>query len=75
VTIINPGFVKTQLTAKNDFHMPAMVTPEFAARAIMKGFARDDFEIHFPHRFTRVLKLLRLLPSGIYFRLLRSVKF
>lgn len=75
VTIINPGFVKTQLTAKNDFHMPCMVSPEFAAKAIMRGFARDDFEIHFPHRFTRVLKFLRLLPSGIYFRLLTATKF
>lgn len=75
VTIINPGFVKTQLTAKNDFHMPCMVTPEVAAKAIMRGFARDDFEIHFPHRFTRVLKFLRLLPSGIYFRLLTATKF
>lgn len=75
VTIINPGFVKTQLTAKNDFHMPCMVTPEFAAKAIMRGLVRDDFEIHFPHRFTRVMKFLRLLPSGIYFRLLRATKF
>lgn len=75
VTIINPGFVKTQLTAKNDFHMPAMISPEAAAKAIMRGFARDDYEIHFPHRFTRVLKFLQLLPHGIYFRLLTATKF
>ena len=75
VTIINPGFVKTQLTAKNDFYMPCMITPEVAAKAIMRGLKRDDFEIHFPHRFTRVLKFFRLLPSGIYFRLLRATKF
>lgn len=75
VTIINPGFVKTQLTAKNDFYMPCMITPEMAAAAIMRGLKRDDFEIHFPHRFTRVLKFFRLLPSGVYFRLLRATKF
>lgn len=75
VTIINPGFVKTQLTAKNDFYMPCMITPEMAAASIMRGFTRDDFEIYFPHRFTRVLKFFRLLPNGIYFRLLRATKF
>jgi NADP-dependent 3-hydroxy acid dehydrogenase YdfG len=75
VTIINPGFVKTQLTTKNDFYMPCMVTPEVAATAIMRGLKRDDFEIHFPHRFTRVLKFFSLLPNGIYFRLLRATKF
>lgn len=75
VTIINPGFVKTQLTDKNDFHMPAMVSPEFAANAIMQGFARGDYEIHFPKRFTRVLKCLRHLPHSAYFGLLRRAKF
>jgi short-subunit dehydrogenase len=74
VSIINPGFVKTRLTDKNDFHMPAMITPEQAATAIMQGFARDAFEIHFPKRFTYVMKLLRTLPYALYFRALRLIK-
>ncbi len=62
VYLINPGFVRTELTAKNDFKMPALQTPEQAARSIWKGLSTGRFEIHFPYRFTYVLKIIRLLP-------------
>ena len=71
VFLIDPGFVATPLTAQNDFAMPALQTPEQAAAAIVDGFARGDFEIHFPKRFTRALKLLQLLPRPLYFALIR----
>jgi hypothetical protein len=64
--VINPGFVETRLTARNDFEMPAMITPEAAADAIIEGWARGRFDIHFPRRFTLRLKLLRLLPHALY---------
>ena len=70
VSIINPGFVATALTAQNAFHMPALLTTEQAAQAVLKGWARGDFEIHFPRRFSNMLKLLRLLPNRWYFWLL-----
>jgi len=69
VWLINPGFVRTRLTAQNQFDMPALIEPEEAAREIVKGFARGDFEIHFPKRFTRFMKLMRLLPISIYLKL------
>jgi len=69
VRLVNPGFVATQLTAKNDFTMPAIITPEEAAQQIIRGFAGSGFEIHFPKRFTSILKLLRLLPYRLYFPL------
>ncbi len=71
VWVINPGFVATQLTAKNDFAMPALLTPEQAATATVDGFAQGDFEIHFPKRFTRVMKLLAHLPYRWSFPLIR----
>jgi len=71
VWTINPGFVATPLTAKNDFTMPALLTPEQAARALVDGFADGSFEIHFPKRFTRVLKLLAHLPYAWSFPLIR----
>ena len=67
VSLINPGFVETPLTAHNAFPMPAMISPAQAAAAILKGWARGDFELHFPRRFTVWLKLLRLLPYRWYF--------
>ncbi len=67
VYLINPGFVKTPLTDKNEFEMPALITADEAAREIVAGLGRGAFEIHFPKRFTRTLKLLRLLPYRLYF--------
>jgi len=67
VYLINPGFVKTPLTDKNEFEMPALISAEEAAEAIIAGLERGEFEIHFPKRFTRWLKLLRLLPYRLYF--------
>ena len=73
VSVINPGFVDTPLTAGNDFHMPALISPDEAAQAIVKGWSHGEFEIHFPKRFTRVMKLLRLLPYRLYFALVRRI--
>lgn len=73
VFLISPGFVATPLTSANDFHMPALQTPAQAAEAIVAGFARGAFEIHFPRRFTMVLRLLRWLPRRLYFPLVRKV--
>jgi NAD(P)-dependent dehydrogenase (short-subunit alcohol dehydrogenase family) len=69
VSLINPGFVETPLTANNTFKMPALITPQEAAKEILKGWAAGAFEIHFPKRFTHWLKLMRLLPYRLYFAL------
>lgn len=71
VSVINPGFVATPLTAQNHFKMPALITPEQAATAILKGWAQGAFDIHFPKRFTLWLKWLRVLPYRAYFALVR----
>ena len=69
VSLINPGFVETPLTAHNRFKMPALITPQVAAAAMLRGWAQGAFEIHFPKRFTLWLQLLRLLPYRLYFAL------
>jgi NAD(P)-dependent dehydrogenase (short-subunit alcohol dehydrogenase family) len=71
VSLVTPGFVATPLTAHNDFVMPALITPTQAAQAMLRGWAEGVFQIHFPKRFTRVLKLLRLLPYRWYFAVVR----
>ena len=73
VSIINPGFVETPLTAQNQFHMPALMQPHEAASAILEGWAQGRFEIHFPRRFSLWLKALELLPISVYFRLVRRI--
>ena len=71
VSVVHPGFVKTPLTAHNDFTMPALITPDQAAQAMIAGWAKGAFDIHYPKRFTRVMKLLRLLPYRAYFPAVR----
>jgi NAD(P)-dependent dehydrogenase (short-subunit alcohol dehydrogenase family) len=71
VSIINPGFVSTPLTAANAFEMPALITPDEAARQIVAGWEAGRFEIHFPKRFTLWLKAMRLLGDGPYFAAIR----
>lgn len=66
VSVINPGFVDTPLTAQNQFEMPALISPEEAARQILRGWRQGRFEIHFPRRFTLGMKLLALLPFRLY---------
>jgi len=73
VRLINPGFVATALTAHNDFSMPALISAEDAALATIEGFAGSGFEIDYPKRFTRVMKLLALLPYRVYFPLVRRL--
>lgn len=71
VWVINPGFVATQLTAQNDFSMPALMTPAAAAIATVNGFKQGKFEIHFPKRFTLFMKFMAALPYRWYFPLIR----
>jgi NAD(P)-dependent dehydrogenase (short-subunit alcohol dehydrogenase family) len=67
VSIISPGFIKTPLTDKNEFPMPFLRSPEFAAKKIFKGLVKSkSFEIDFPKQLTFILKFLRILPYKIY---------
>lgn len=68
--VINPGFVDSRLTAKNDFQMPGLLSAEMAGRRIFEGLDRDSFEISFPRRLIWPLKLLRCLPYRLYFWLI-----
>lgn len=73
VNVICPGFVKTPLTDRNDFAMPCQVSAETAAMEIVSGLRRNKKEIHFPRRFTGLLKLLGALPLGLQQKLTGSL--
>jgi NADP-dependent 3-hydroxy acid dehydrogenase YdfG len=71
VSLISPGFIKTPMTDQNDFSMPMIKSPEFAANEIYKGLTiKKKFEIHFPKAFTYFLKFLQMIPNGIYFKII-----
>ena len=67
VSVVSPGFIKTPLTDKNEFPMPFLKTPEYAAEKIFNGLVKSSaFEIHFPKGLTLTLKFLRILPYRLY---------
>ena len=71
VCLVSPGFIKTPMTDKNDFKMPFLKTPEYAAEKIYDGLVnKNSFEIHFPKSLTMILKILSFLPNKIYFVLI-----
>lgn len=75
VSVICPGFVKTELTDQNDFSMPCLISAERATQYILDGIAHNKHEIHFPKRFSYSLKLFSLLPDELQFKLLsKTVK-
>jgi short-subunit dehydrogenase len=76
ISLVSPGFIKTPLTDKNEFPMPFIKSPEFAAEKMFNGLTKSKaFEIHFPKALTLLLKFLRILPYRIYLFLIdKSVK-
>ena len=71
ISLISPGFIKTPLTDKNEFKMPFIKSPEYAAEKIFNGLTKSDaFELHFPKELTLILKFLRILPYKIYLYLI-----
>ena len=72
VQVISPGFVKTRLTELNKFYMPFIMTPEIAAKKIIKMMKRNKFESRFPFLFGTFLRFLSKIPYFLYFKLLRK---
>ncbi len=74
VCLVSPGFIKTPMTDKNDFKMPFLKTPEFAADKIYDGLVNKKiFEIHFPKELTLTLKFFSILPYKLYFYLVKKL--
>ena len=74
ISLVSPGFIKTPMTDKNEFKMPFLKTPEFAADKIYNGLVNSsNFEIDFPKELTLILKLLKILPNRLYLYLIKKL--
>ena len=73
VTTVCPGFVRTDLTAKNAFPMPFMIDADAAARSICNGLERGQMEIVFPLPMAVAMKIARLLPVRVWAAAMRRV--
>ncbi|HYE50669.1 MAG TPA: SDR family NAD(P)-dependent oxidoreductase [Azospirillaceae bacterium] len=74
VQLVNPGFIRTPLTDRNDFPMPFLMEVDRAAERMVAEMRGDGFEITFPRRFTWMLQRLRCLPYPLYFSLARKAR-
>lgn len=69
VQVANPGFIKTQLTEKNDFSMPFIMEPEAAARVMFEFMLTDRFKKSFPTLFSLLFRGSQFLPDWLYYRI------
>ena len=70
IQVVNPGFVRTAMTAENDYPMPFMMSAEAAAERIVIGLRRGGFEVAFPKRLAWTMKAARLLPYATWLKLM-----
>ncbi len=69
VQLINPGFIKTRLTEKNDFNMPFIMEPEAAAREFVDHMQNDGFKKNFPRLFGTFFQSTQFMPDWLYYRI------
>ena len=69
VQVANPGFIKTQLTDKNDFNMPFIMEPDEAAQIMFDHMKSSGFKRSFPTLFSLVFRGSQFLPDWLYFRI------
>lgn len=68
VQLLNPGFIKTRLTEKNDFQMPFLMSPEDAAKHAVKAMQSSGFQHNFPLAFSWLFRAANWLPATIYYK-------
>jgi NADP-dependent 3-hydroxy acid dehydrogenase YdfG len=71
VQVVNPGFIKTQLTAKNDFSMPFLMEPEQAALEMFDHMGTDRFKKSFPWLFSLFFRVSQFFPDWLYYRIFK----
>lgn len=69
VQVVNPGFIRTRLTDKNDFNMPFLMEPDEAAREVFEHMNTDRFKKSFPWLFSLLFRGSQFLPDALYFRI------
>ena len=67
VQLINPGFIKTRLTEKNNFKMPFIMSAEDAAKHVIRAMRRNRFQTNFPVMFSLIFRMTNFLPAFLYF--------
>lgn len=72
VQLANPGFIKTRMTDKNEFKMPAIMEPEDAAQEMFEMMCQDGFKKNFPTFFSLFFRFSQFLPDWMYYPMMRG---
>jgi short-subunit dehydrogenase len=64
LSLVEPGFVRTPLTARNDFPMPFMLEADAAARSILRALDRGRFRVRVPWTMSLLMRLFANLPEA-----------
>ena len=63
VTVVNPGFVDTPLTQKNDFPMPFLTTAEKASKRTIRALKSRPKNVSLSKRLSFLLAMSKLMPA------------
>lgn len=72
VQLINPGFIRTRLSQKNDFTMPQIMNTAEAADRVLAAMQKPDFQTSFPKPFSWLFSLGQILPDFLFLRLFQK---
>jgi short-subunit dehydrogenase len=70
VTTLCPGFVRTPMTAVNDFHMPWLLEADEAAQKMVRALRRGWKIYRFPWQMSMVIRLTHWLPDWVLARVM-----
>ena len=75
IEVINilPGFIKSELTDKNSFHMPFLLSTQDGVKKIYKAIEKNKRLYAFPLRFYLIISLLNLLPQFLRDKIVNSI--
>lgn len=74
VTTVHPGFVKTDMTAKNNFKMPFLMEPNDAADVILRGIEDGAREVNFPLPMSGLMRVAKWMPNAVYDRVMGKAR-
>ena len=66
VLTVKPGFVRTPMTDKNDFHMPFLMDVNRATKIIINGIKKEKHIIQFPLTTVIGSKIVKYLPNWLF---------
>ena len=73
VNIVCPGYIKTKMTAVNNFYMPFLMNSTKASQKIINGIEKNHGRIIFPIIFYFLIRVLLSLPFSLVEKIMKKL--